>query len=163
MDAFKCVDCDPTSAAVISLNSLDFNADFICNKCEFVYDRKSLEEVEEKFAELVDEADKNDDALLEQLLDMGLAKVIITMRSLKLTLNLIIHPLMKLHPKNYLIILLKRHLIYIHGRVPGKLLKDLPIEKVNQKLQFCQDILDSYDIVSPGLTKVSCIICSRGG
>ena len=94
MDAFLCNEC-PSPSAVISSDSLDFKSDFVCESCEAVFERTQMQQMEDSFAEIVEDADKNDNELLEQLLEMCLEKF---------------------HPRNYLSIMLKRHLIYIYGK-----------------------------------------------
>ena len=110
----------------------DYASDFRCDKCEKVFPRATLVEVEEELLGRVEGADKSSDAELEGLLRECLGRV---------------------SPTSHVVLALKRHLVYVYGRTPGRMLHQLPPELVSRKRELCEDLMAVLDVITPGLTK----------
>ena len=59
-----------------------------------------------------------------------------------------------LHPRHYLMIAVKRYLLYVydHKNIPSRL-QCSPYEMLAKKAEYAHDILMMYDIICPGITK----------
>lgn len=117
---------------VISLEPLNYESDFKCDQCDFRLTRKEREQVEDGLTEQLDAIDKNDDEGLEKLLESALLKV---------------------QDTHFIVTAIKRYLIYIYGRVPGRMLHQMSMEGALRKRTLCRDLLAIYDIIVPGLTR----------
>ncbi|XP_059093239.1 SET domain-containing protein SmydA-8-like isoform X3 [Tigriopus californicus] len=130
-DAHRCGSND-CMGNVISLKPLDYDSDFKCEQCDFLLSRKEREQIEDGLTENLDKIDKNDDDGLEKLLESALLKV---------------------QDTHFIVTAIKRYLVYIYGRVPGRMLHQMSLEGALRKRTLCRDLLTTYDIIVPGLTR----------
>jgi len=57
-----------------------------------------------------------------------------------------------LHPGHANLMEVKKHLSVAYGRFPGYTFDKLSIEKLNKKIGYCKEVLDSVSILEPGLS-----------
>lgn len=109
-DAILCPDpnCD---GLMISINPLDYDSKVQCKTCQNTLERKAVTKIEDELTSLIEAIDKSDGDDLEK----GLKKV-----------------LEKVPESNYLAMLVKRHLIYVWGRLDGYLMHQLPLHVIEK-------------------------------
>lgn len=129
LDALLCLKC---SGPILPEDPIEFNSSVKCFKCAEIYDKDQIRQSESDFLQEIDECDKKDPKAMETLLDKCQSS---------------------LYPTHYLIIALKRHLIYAYGRIPGYFLNELSEESIRRKHSYCQEILTIYEVIAPGFTK----------
>ena len=86
---------------MISSAPTDSSSDFRCDACGKPFARAALAELEEDLLRRAEGADKGSDAELEGLLRECLGRV---------------------GPTSHVALALKRHLVYVYGRTPGRML-----------------------------------------
>ena len=109
-DAILCPDrnCD---GLMISINPLDYDSKAQCQTCQKTMERKAVTKIEDELTSLIEGIDRSDGVELEICLNKVLKKV---------------------PESNYLALLVKRHLIYVWGRLEGYLMHQLPLHVVEK-------------------------------
>jgi len=126
--AMLCQACDDADACILSENPRVESACWKCNKCGH---KMSAEEVNESENTLAMEMSKVDNRSLSDF-EMFHEKLE--------TL---------LHPKHYLMIMLKRHLAHLYSSVLAQL-DDEDLERVKK---YAEDVASVYDVIDPGYQK----------
>ena len=122
--AFLCPKCQGPVLPVDPLNRL---SDWRCRKCDHSQDWETLSQIENELSLKLDD-NENDIKCNVEVLE-----------------NVLNEAARVLYPTHYLIIAIKRYLLYGYSPVDAKLLA--------KKLSFARDILSQYDVLCPGTTR----------
>ncbi|KAF5288754.1 hypothetical protein FQA39_LY15245 [Lamprigera yunnana] len=59
-----------------------------------------------------------------------------------------------LHPNHYFCLHIKLFLSQVYGKVSGYIINDLSPEFLNRKMDICKEIMEVFDIIEPGFTRL---------
>eukprot|EP00096_Caligus_rogercresseyi_P010532 TRINITY_DN3885_c0_g1_i2.p1 TRINITY_DN3885_c0_g1~~TRINITY_DN3885_c0_g1_i2.p1 ORF type:complete len:295 (-),score=44.42 TRINITY_DN3885_c0_g1_i2:2-886(-) len=130
MSSVKCKACP--GGFLHPKDSLDFDSEWACEACKEGMSQESVQKIHDKYEEELFNTYENDiqgyEALIPQFLE-------------------------ELHPRHYLVLTAKKYLADLYGTSRGYLLPELSQDKLDVKLKYYEEFMETIGKVDPGLTK----------
>jgi len=126
--ALLCQVCSCPEGYIVSQTPQDPEAPWVCVQCGFQIRAEEVNQEETKIAEAIQKLDNNSIPQFEKFLE-----------SISL----------RLHPRHYLVILLKRHLVGLCSNC----LPELDLDKLERVKSYAEDVEAVYQIIDPGYQK----------
>ncbi|KAI9589935.1 SET domain-containing protein SmydA-8 [Glossina fuscipes] len=133
--ALTCSSCQ--RGLLRSSNPLVQEAEWRCDKCDFIMNSQDVVQLLEKLNNILDSIDVHDVQGLENF-----------MKRYSVLLG----------SNHYLLLYVKYTLCQIYGRIEGYLLSDMSLEDLKRKEKYCREFLQVADILQPGLSKLRGLI-----
>uniref|UniRef100_A0A336MKR3 CSON000704 protein n=1 Tax=Culicoides sonorensis TaxID=179676 RepID=A0A336MKR3_CULSO len=133
--ALRCPKCN--GGYILSTNTLDQDATWKCQKCEYTLTGKHISTLLDNLFEEMetidhDEADGNE-AFLSKYRNV-------------------------LHKNHYLNLSAKHSLCQVYGRTANHMLQNMSPEELSRKETICRDLLEVIDVLEPGLSRLRGVI-----
>jgi len=128
VSSILCQDCSDPIATLLSSNVNEPTAEWKCTACKSNVSSEMVSEIENKIATELQEIKNGDINKFEEFLEKSS---------------------LKLHPKHYLILMIKRHLVGLYSPKFNEL-ENFQLEKI---AKFCEEIISTYEIIDPGFYK----------
>ena len=131
--SLRCQNCDCRGIVALK-NPLDFQSNYVCEKCQIVISGESVRKIEDEYDEKMNRDESKGKDLIcfhEDLLEK--AKSIF-------------------HENHFLVMRIKSQLLSHYGNVPGFFYHELSNELIDRKIGFCEEFLSVYGRLDSGLT-----------
>uniref|UniRef100_A0A1I8NZ76 SET domain-containing protein n=1 Tax=Stomoxys calcitrans TaxID=35570 RepID=A0A1I8NZ76_STOCA len=133
--AIVCAKCK--TGLIRSINPLEQEGEWKCDKCSFTLTYKEVVKLLDKINNDLESIDPHDVPGLE---------------------NFIKRYSGSLGPNHYLLLSAKYSLCQLYGKIEGYLLPNLSLEDLKRKQTYCRDFLKVVDILEPKLTRLRALI-----
>jgi len=135
LSTLKCTKCD--NGIIMSTNPLDQEAIWKCSHCEFCIRAETLKKIFKVIQIEIEQV---------EAIEEGDAKIQELERLMKKYKSV-------LHPRNVYMMSLRHSLVQLYGRAPGYTFADLPDILLERKIELCRQVLETTDVVKPGLNR----------
>ncbi|XP_064097943.1 SET domain-containing protein SmydA-8-like [Macrobrachium nipponense] len=123
--------CNECGGHVLSLDPLDMNATWACQKCNNTIPGRNVFWGDQQLYKELRSFDQSSAKPLEEFLD---------------------HYQKALHPKHRFFIEAKYALIKFYGNHPSYRYRDMTREQLEKKVKYCRDLLEVAEVIDPGLS-----------
>ena len=134
--ALKCKDC---SGHYLPADCLNYDSEWLCNKCSERLTASEALEKTEKVQQLCGKGKGSIDDLEKTLFEV----------------------LEHVHPRHYLAMQIKRMLLLMYGNCPTHRLDSMSKKDLKRKADLCKEYMTIFSILEPGLTKWKGRVCEE--